>query len=175
MKKILFHILLLLVSGSIQAQYTVSGGSGTPLLVEGTATNHAVYLLNGLSNAKISFTSDKEITHQWYKYNQDQTEEIDFIQSGNTSTITDVEDGWGYYVFSKEDTSIRTSYVWIIDYSRYLPRFYSLGIEEDEDKCSLLKIVADVEAEPLSYIVRAESTSYQMPIDRTYHLHYTTL
>jgi gliding motility-associated-like protein len=177
MKKGIVCILILFFAISGNAQYVVNGGSGVPLLAENnTASRMQVYLLNGLSGAEISFTSSSElgVNHQWYKYNTRANEGIAVATAshiGNTSTITDVSDGFAYYV--GDPTHPSTSYVWIIDYSLYQAELFSLLIEETkEDKCEFLKLLADVEAEPLEYVLPA---GMRMSLTRTYHLQYENL
>ena len=60
-RKIEGVLLLWLVSFAVQAQqYTVTGGNGTPLMAkEETAEKLEVYLLNGMANATISYTSSE--------------------------------------------------------------------------------------------------------------------
>jgi len=167
-------LLLVLVSwfSSLAAQYSVTGGSGNPLLAENNTQNRLeVYLLNGLSGARIGFTSSNQGTHQWYRYkeNANSAVPVPSVQNGNTSYITDVQDGYGYFVGLP--TEELPHYVWIIDYSRYVPRFFSLQVLEEEDKCTDLKITADVEAEPLTYNFPVGAPG---SLIRTYHLQYKT-
>jgi len=174
MKKWILHILLLFFSISGFAQYSVKGGNGTPLLAEeNTSGRTQVYLFNGLSGAEISFTSSDPGVHQWYRYNTRASDAIAIPsqQSGNTSTITDISDGFGYFVLSANN--IVASYIWIIDYSKYQAEFFSLLIDEDEsDRCEYLKLLADVEAEPMEYIL---SSGVPITLQRTYHLLYSNL
>jgi gliding motility-associated-like protein len=154
------------------SQYSVTGGNGIPYLAEDDVRNHLkVYLLNGLQGAQISFTSADTEPHSWYKYKERALEATSVVceQNGNTSLITDIEDGCGYFTGSPTDPN--TYFVWIIDYSLYIPQFFSLDIQEEEDKCSFLKITADVEAEPVVYYLPSGA-----PVNllRNYHLKYQT-
>ncbi|GHT07404.1 hypothetical protein FACS189432_02650 [Bacteroidia bacterium] len=172
MKRSLLFLLFLYSAFSLFAQYSVTGGNGIPLLAENDTRNKLeVFLLNGLNGAQISFTSTESGAHQWYKYKEKAIEAtpVPSVQNGNTSFITDVEDGCGYFVGSP--VSSLTSFVWMIDYSRYLPRFFGLEIEEDEDKCKFLKLLADVEAEAIYYYV---PTGARVNLQRNYHLSYNT-
>ncbi len=174
MKKEILPIIILFFAFPALAQYSVKGGSGTPLrAVNDTKNIIEVYMLNGLSDAQITYTSSADETHQWYKYKEKASEATPVTSqqtSGNTSFITDVEDGYGYYVGSP--ASMSTSYLWIIDYSKYVPVFSSLTIQEDEYKCERLKLVAEMEAAPLRYY-----TYKGIPetIERKYHLQYSDL
>jgi hypothetical protein len=68
--------------------------------------------LNGLSDAKIRFTSSASGTHQWYRYreNGNNAVPISSFQEGNSSYIADIQDGYGYgYVFGYQSTIIARS------------------------------------------------------------------
>ena len=171
MERYLFIVSFFLFSAPLFAQYMVTGGvSETPLLAEDERNNHLqIYLLDGMSNARITFTSSDSNPHQWYKYKVSANEAISVscIQTGNLSYITDIEEGYGYFVGSPTIPS--TEYVWIIDYSLYLPRFNTIRYEEEEDRCEALKIVADVDAEPLIYIT---PLGVRKTLDRVYRITY---
>jgi len=173
MKRSIVFVILINLFLSLTAQYSVSGGSGMPLLEKDDSENRLkVYLLNGLSGVRISYESSTTDNHQWYRYqmNANNAVPVPSVQTGNTSYITDVQDGYGYFVGLP--THPLTSYVWIIDYSRYFPEFFNLEALEDDDKCEYLTIITDVEATPLNY-----NTPYGFPenLPRTYRLHYETL
>jgi hypothetical protein len=170
MKRSLLFVVLVSLFSSLTAQYTVRGGSGLPLLAEDN-NQIKVYLLNGLSGAQISFISTNEGTHQWYRYSErgNDAAPIASVQDGNTSYITDVQGGFGYFVgLPTEELPL---YVWIIDYSRYIPRFFDLKTEESDDKCTSLKIIADVEAEQINYYLPSGARGNFI---RTYNLQYDT-
>jgi gliding motility-associated-like protein len=172
MKRGLLFLILMNLFSSLAAQYSVSGGSGVPLRGENDTRNRLeVYLLNGLSGAQISFTSPNPGSHQWYRYreNGNNAVPIPSIQTGNTSTITDIQDGYGYFVGLPTEELPR--YVWIIDYSLYVPRFFKIETLEEDDKCTFLKILADVEAEPLTYYLPSGAPAN---LTRTYSLQYNT-
>ncbi|GHV58480.1 hypothetical protein FACS1894182_11000 [Bacteroidia bacterium] len=155
------------------AQYTVKGGTEAPLLAEDNKQNRIqVYLLNGLAGAEIAFRTEKEEVHQWYKYNIRYSEAIPVAcrQTGTVSTITDIEDGWAYFA---ESTSYPTpSFIWIIDYSLHKVNISSLEVQEEDDKCDFLKLIAHVDAEPLTYHIYSGAT---VSLPRTYHLVYDNL
>jgi gliding motility-associated-like protein len=133
---------------SAQSSYRVTGGVGEPLLAE-SKTGVDAYLLNGLTGAQISFTANNAGVHQWYKYRAGIAVAVASLQSGNTSTVSDLEDGYGYYVEFPANTQIFPA-VWIIDYSRYRPKFF--GIEFDEEyPCEYLNLFIDFEADMLYY------------------------
>ena len=172
MKKTILLITGLFLIAPAFAQYTVSGGTGAPLLAEeNTFGRIQIYLLNGLVGAEIAFQTEQEEMHQWYKYNTRYSEAIPITsQYTNRSTINDIEDGWAYFVESP--SSPTPSFVWIIDYSRYKPVFTSLDIPKEEEKCESLKLIVRMEAEPLIY-----HTYFGDPVSlsRHYHLLYDNL
>jgi gliding motility-associated-like protein len=167
-------LLLILVFTALPAlaQYEVSGGSGTPLFPANIPSPMQVYLLDGLQGARIAFTSDDGSVHKWYRYKDraSNAEPVACVQTGNTSYITDIEDGCGYFVGESNVPSTR--YVWIIDYSKYLPTFRSFRVEEDEEKCDYIRLIADIEAPTLYYYT---PTGVRSEITRTYVLKYTAL
>jgi len=61
-------ICFLFVMLAIQAQqYTVTGGNGVPYLLENPGNRIRVYLVYGMDNVEISYTSSST-NHQWYRY-----------------------------------------------------------------------------------------------------------
>lgn len=173
MKHSLLFVFFILSGMPLLAQYVVSGGNGTPLLAADNRNNHlVVYLLDGMNNAQITYTSSDTGTHQWYKYNTAAASAtpIACTQTGNTSYIADIEDGYGYFVGSY--TAPSTEYVWIIDYSLYVPKFNRLYFEEGDDLCEYLKVVADVDAKNLIYKTPLGGS---VTLNRTYKLSYPNL
>ena len=67
--KVHFICCLLLLGFSLQAQYSVSGGRGVPLLAKDDTYNRLqVYLLNGMGQSEIRYTSASSLPHNWYRY-----------------------------------------------------------------------------------------------------------
>ena len=175
-----YNILLLflcLITLPCFAQYVVEGGNGTPLLAKDD-NSVKVYLLNGLSGAKISYTYDSStyIEHEWYKYKNSYSDKssVKSRQSGNTSTITDVEDGYGYFVELENTTDVSNHSVWIIDYSRKVPILNSLHIVEDEDQCEFINVLVDVDKDKLKLPYNAPNGD-PLQIVRNYKLNYYTM
>jgi gliding motility-associated-like protein len=131
-----------------------------------------VYLLSDLSNVRITYTSSDDEVHQWYKYRNKALEAtpVSCVQNGNESYITDVSDGYGYFVGSPTDP--KTRYVWIIDHSLYVSQLLNLKITDDEFQCESLKLGAEALAEPLYYYL---PLGVSVNLARTYHLQYNTL
>lgn len=82
----------------------MTGGSGSPLKAEQSSGDSAerieVYLVYGTDNVSIRYTSSSSSAHQWYRYKTKrlEAEKVASSQSGNTSTVSDVEEGYGYFV-----------------------------------------------------------------------------
>ncbi|MDR0413015.1 MAG: gliding motility-associated C-terminal domain-containing protein [Dysgonamonadaceae bacterium] len=173
MKKAIVLILSFFGLVPVFSQYVVTGGTGQPLLAEeNTAHNIQVYLLNGLDGAEISYTSTGTEAHQWSRYNRKagEAEPVACRQTGNTSTISGLSDGFGYFV--GDPVSSQTAYVWIIDYSKYVPVFSSFSFQEADDRCEFLKLLAGVEARPMDYFT---GSGVRMGLQRTWHLLYDNL
>ena len=177
MKKNILPIFLCLLTlscfGQYSGQYEVAGGKGNPYPAKDDSGNDIqVYLMNGLDNAKITFISTSSGTHQWYKYSEKANDGIAIPcqQAGNISYITDISDGMGYYVGNPANMS--TSYVWIIDYSRKVPVFNSLNIQESDDKCEMIELLIDINADKLQYYTPKGILS---EVVRNYILDYYTM
>lgn len=176
MKRILFHIFCLFACISVSAQYVVKGGAGEPLhATTGGGGVVLVYLLNTLNGGEISFTSDDDGTHNWYKYDRDPNiaTPISCTQNGRTSYITGIEDGWGYYM--GKTNSSQTRYIWIIDYSQYVPRLSSINVNAGDDECEGIQIIAPVDAEPLYYYSGSGDGVRRNEVTRNYTFSYNTL
>ena len=94
---------------ALAQQYVVRGGTGEPMLAaDETAYKMKVYVVNGVENVTISYTSSSS-QHQWYRYKTSRlgdSEPVESTQNGTTSTLSHVEDGYGYYV----DEGVSSSY-----------------------------------------------------------------
>jgi gliding motility-associated-like protein len=125
-------------TSSVIAQYKVEGGTKDPYLaVKGSDIIGGldVYLVYGMEGVSISYTSSGN-SHQWYRYKSKaiEGERIQAVQSGNTSTISNLEEGYGYGVV--EGGNMGTArYVWLIDYSKYPVEIQNLHVRKDIDPC----------------------------------------
>jgi len=176
MKRSLLFLVFISLFTSLAAQspYTVSGGSGTP--VDTIINGMEVCLVNGLSGARITFTSSNPGTHQWYRYktNANNAEAIPCVQTGNTSYIiagaNGLQDGYGYFVnFSSQEPP---HYIWIIDYSLHLVSFSSIDVIANDNQCTSLTVSAIASADPLNFYSPSGSLGSLM---RTYILQYSTV
>lgn len=167
---------LIAVSTMVDAQYVVTGGTGTPMKVDQSSGDSSerlqVYLVYGMSNVSISYTSSSTSTHQWYRYQTKRlvAEEVSCTQTGSTSTITDVEDGYGYFV---EEGAV-SYYVWIIDYSKYQLNISDLYVsDETSDPCSEILLAGTGTIEPMYYYW--PNSGERQELTRQYDLSYNTL
>ncbi|MDD4515090.1 gliding motility-associated C-terminal domain-containing protein [Massilibacteroides sp.] len=166
-----FLIILLLVSLNVCAQYTVTGGTGIPLLAEQNTNNDIdVYLVYGMSGVEISYTS-ASTSHQWFRYKTKalDAEPITAEQNGTTSVLRNVEEGYGYFV--KESTGF-TKYIWIIDYSKYQVELTNFQVSEKLSGCSGVKLEGEGNIALLHYFTPMGN---QTVLDRKFELKYTTL
>jgi gliding motility-associated-like protein len=155
------------------AQYSVRGGNGEPLLAEDDRQNRIqVYLLNGLADAEISFYTENNEAHQWFKYNMRYAEAVPVScrQDGNRSTVAPIEEGWAYFVESPSQPT--PTFIWVVDYSRYAAVIASLTVEEEEDRCEFLKLAVQMEA-PSIYYRTYQGATVSLP--RRFHLTYENL
>ncbi len=180
MKYLLTSLLLFVFSITSWAQYTVSGGiGGKPAeytdALGGTGISK-IYLLNTFSGASISYTSSAAVV-RFYKYTQSLSDkvlipysDITTSISGNstTYTITNLEDSKGYFA---EVNGTNNAVIWIIDYSRHLPKLNSIQPSEGEDKCDYLKLLID-KSDDLPYYA---TTGGKYSIIRKYTIEYPDL
>ena len=127
-------ICFLFIVLAVQAQqYTVTGGQGAPFLLEDKSNRVQVYLVYGMDNVTISYTSSST-NHQWYRYKEKalDRESVSCEQNGTTSVIRNLEEGTGYYV---EDPALGLNgwFVWIIDYSKYAFDVQSITVKGNCD------------------------------------------
>lgn len=175
MKRILFVLFLIFnclpFLFAQNSNYEVAGGNGQPYLIE-SKNNYEVYLLNGLQGARITFTSSTSHPHQWYKYRTQGSDAVTVsctqTSGSNTSYISDIEDGWCYYV----GNDIKTSYIWIIDYSQHMPTIHSFETLADEFECEQLLLITNLQEDNLYYNTHS---GQRIPINREYNLHYNEL
>ena len=149
--KVHFICCLLLLGFGLQAQYSVSGGRGVPLLAKDDTYNRLqVYLLNGMGQSEIRYTSASSLPHKWYRYKNSalNAEPVAATQQGNVSVVSNPEEGYGYFA---EVAGELARYVWIIDYSRYPVELRSLDLSEQPDPCAYLKLSGDMAMEKLLY------------------------
>ena len=153
---------LLLILAAHAQKYTVTGGRDTPLLVDaGVDMNKnqhlEVYLVYGMDNVQISYTSSST-SHQWYKYKTKrlEAEKIPSVQNGTTSVVSNLEEGYGYYV---EETGLSEAYVWLIDYSKYVFEISSFYIDTQRSNCTNMSLGGIAEMPEMRYNYPQTGTS----------------
>jgi gliding motility-associated-like protein len=171
---IILTSILFLYNASAQDKiyYTVTGGQGTPLLaVDNSRDRIQIYFVFGMDNVKISYTS-QSTSHKWCRYkvrpDLNNPEEVPSVQDGTTSTVTDLDDEYGYYV---DEGSMRR-YVRIIDYSKYVPQIRSFHLIPDFDECEGLRFEGDADIPDITYYT---PSGVLTKIDRVFELAYQTL
>lgn len=184
MKKAILCIISLFLTISVYShtggekeifRYEIRGGKGEPYCAV-QANLMQVWMLNGLSGAELSFSSDQAgSSHQWFKYKTSTKEVFPVVTAeflGNTSVIRDIEDGFGYYVGTQYGPG-ENAVMWVIDYSLYLPSIISIQFEVEEDeKCEAIKLLFDIEAKPLTYYL---TNGIFQEIKRHFYLEYNSL
>lgn len=154
------------------AQYSVSGGLGTPFVAaDDTKNDLQVYMVYGTGDVVVrSLTAPAG--SQWYRYRTRalEAEPIPSQTEGGASVIRGVEDGCGYFV---EEPGKMTRYVWIIDYRRHAFDVESFrAVADGGDPCSKLQLEGTGNVSPISY--RAPNGT-QVPLARQAEVSYRTL
>jgi gliding motility-associated-like protein len=167
--------IMFLFALSLQAQYTVSGGNGIPLLaLNDTPNKLQVYLVYGMNNVEIRYTSaSASSSHQWFRYKVKalEAEPVSSVQEGTTSIVRTIEEGYGYFV--KEVEAIGSnSFVWIIDYSKYAFDISQLQIVPDDDPCYEVRLEGTATLPKLAYCI---PNGVEFELDREFEIIYNTL
>lgn len=169
--------LLLAITITLSAQYTVSSGIGEKPYeytdgLGGTGISK-IYFLNTFSGASISYTSNAAVV-RFYKYSRSLADkilipysDISTTNSGNntTYTITNLEDSRGYLA---EVNGVNNAIIWIIDYSKHLPVLNSIEAFEEGDKCEYLKLLIN-KSDDLPYYT---TTGGEYSVIRKYTIEY---
>jgi gliding motility-associated-like protein len=169
--KALWILLALMFSVMVKAQYTVSGGNGTPLLAnDDTRDRLQVYLVSGMSGVTIKYEGTTA-KHQWYRYKTKalEPEAIPSVQNGTTSTVSNLTEGYGYFV---QEEGVLSRYVWIIDYSLYPFALSNLRVSSSSDGCSTILLASDSE---LPHMYFYTPSGVQTELKRTMTVSYNTL
>jgi gliding motility-associated-like protein len=169
----LFVLFTMLNINALAQDYSVAGGSGTPLLaVDNSNYRIKVFMLFGLQDAKISYTSESS-SHKWYRFrtkvDELNPEPVASTQNGTTSYITDIEDGCGYYV---DENGAMRRYIWIIDYSRHVFDVRQAGIAPDVDPCIAFRLIGEATMDDMAYYTPGGTMT---PIPREFEVIYNTL
>ena len=165
---------VMFVFTAVAQQYSVTGGAKEPYLAaDDSPARIKVYLVYGMDNVQISYTSSST-SHQWYRYktgvNRD-SEAVNSTQSGNTSFITNPEEGYGYYVKESENNAMN-HFVAIIDYSKYEFNIRNLNISPNVDQCSAIRFEGDADIRDMIYVTMSGT---QAKVSRVFELRYETI
>ena len=166
----LFAFMLFAYAAMAQ-QYNVVGGAGVPLQAV-DETRMEVYLVYGMNDVQINYTS-LSTSHQWYRYktNAFEAEEVSCVQSGTTSIITNVEEGYGYFVKEQENIAMN-HFIWIVDYSKYEFDIRSLSLSQAADLCYAIRFNGDADNPAIIYY---NPNGTQGVVKREFELKYETL
>ena len=170
-----FFFFLMIVCTMASQQYTVTGGSKEVCLATDDSRERIkVFLVYGMDNVQISYSSSSA-THKWYRYRtrvSDDSEEIPSVQTGTTSVISDIKEGYGYYVVDENVNVINRYYVWVFDYGKYAFDIRSLNVSTEVDECVALRFSGDADIRDMVYhtILGAQES-----VKREYVLIYETL
>ena len=170
-----FFAFTLLAYTAVAQQYSVTGGAKDPYLaVDYTSQKLKVYLVYGMDNLRISYTSSSS-EHQWYRYKTraiDSPEKVSSTQVGTTSFITSVEEGYGYFVGEQENIAMN-HFVWIIDYSKKEFDIRSLSISQNVDQCVAIRFDGDADINDMIYV--APVSGAQEKVKREFEVSYETV
>jgi gliding motility-associated-like protein len=152
----------------------VTGGKGTPLQVA-NSDRIQVYLVYGTESVRISYTS-ASASHQWYRYkfkaDENDAEKVSSVQTGTTSVVTEVEEGYGYFVLEEKGNLFMNRFVWIMDYSKNEPDIRSFRVVPDFDECEGIRFEGDADIGDMIYYT---PTGSPKRINREFELSYRTL
>lgn len=157
---------------SLAEELTFSGNV-LPALTEtpakGTGLNQ-IYVLNGVSGVKASFTSSAGNMVTWQRYSSlggGTAEEVASTQQGNVSTLTTLEGNMGYIVTD----GTTSSFFWIVDWSATPTYLAQLELSPQTD-CSTTWLSLDGEGDAFVYY---SINGAPYTIDREFILTYRTL
>ncbi|MDU1889756.1 MAG: gliding motility-associated C-terminal domain-containing protein [Dysgonomonas sp.] len=176
MKKLLLYINLLIVTIPAIAQYSISGGTGSPYEYTEDLTGtglQKVHILNTLSNAQLTYTS-RAISVKFYHYqlssaDKQQVTASEYSNGGEiTYTVSGLLDSHGYLI--EENGTIKHAF-WIIDYNIHQPILTSIEAIESDDKCDYLKLLMP-KSDELSFY---GTSGIKKDIQRKYTLSYDNL
>ncbi|GAB6393773.1 MAG: gliding motility-associated C-terminal domain-containing protein [Bacteroidales bacterium] len=156
----------------LYAQYTVTGG-GTPLLAEDDTPNRLqVYLVYGAEKVTLQYASADNEAHVWKRYRLNALEAEDVnnsVQNGTTSSISGIEEGYGYFV---EEPDVLPRYVWIIDYGKYAFDIRELRVTDSDSQCYELWLEGEADMPSMFYYL---PNGLRRELERTFEAVYTTL
>lgn len=171
-RKFVGLISFLSLAFMMQAQYTVAGGQGAPLLAYYNEPNRLeVYLVYGAAQVDLSFTSSSPSAdnHNWYRYTHKAIDAVPVVseQQGNTSFVRNAETGCGYFV---EEPGSMMRYIWIINYQQYAFNVQQLHVKGN---CSGFWLEGEPELGRILYSLPANGQSVELK--RQFEVSFQTL
>jgi gliding motility-associated-like protein len=169
-------VCILWATCPVFAQYTISGGDKEPLLaVDNRIAKFQVYLVYGMENVTISYTSSSS-AHKWYRYNNKALENQSVISSiqGSTSVVSNLTEGYGYFVMEGDSYST-ANFVWLIDYSKYpvdLQNLYIATGSSAPNPCVSIRLGGSNQTGPMYYHT---PDGIRTLLDRRFEVSYQTL
>jgi len=174
------RIIYLLISGLLfttvcLAQFSATGGSnGVPYVYTPSVSTglDKVFVFNGLTNSRLSYTAVNPSEWTWYRFEKDLLNPVlipatDVLVTSTETVLMNVQAGFGYLVVSESGS--RHS-VFVVD---YIPVNYSqIRFITDSDVCNtlLLSITAD-----LQDLVYYTTNGLRKKLERTHTLSWNTL
>lgn len=165
-------LLFICASASGKVIFTDTAKSAVLLDADKSSGLSAVCILWNPVNAKMTYRSTSPESIRWYRFGADgatRAEELtDNVSIGKgISELTLSEGNCGYIV---EDGNVR-EYIWIVDYTEYMPRFTDIGFGADSD-CNSVELDFSGSASTMTY---HGVTGRSYIIDRDFILTFDTL
>ncbi len=177
LKYLVFTIFLLFKLPAIAA-FTASGGAnGQPYeYIPAAATGlEKVFIFNGLQQAELRYNTSDPSNWVWYRYQTGpgdaQAVPAADISLESAATVLRNPGAYGYYVSQGDQIKA----IYIIDYSAHRLNYTKLeSVDNAEDICSSLQLVAEGVQEDLSYYALSGSPALRT-VDRIHSLSWTDL
>jgi len=154
------------------ADLSFSGNTLPPLTETPAAASglQQVYILNGVSGVKASYTSSSGNQVKWQRFSAlggGYAQDVPSGQSGNVSTLTTLEGNMGYIV--TDGTS--TNCFWVVDWSATPTYLADIEMSAQSD-CATTWLKLDARGDALTYY---SINGAPYTIDREFTLNYRTL
>lgn len=175
MKNIVLIALLFSLLTAVRAQtFTVTGGQKSVLYDSPDADSgiDTIAVLYGMENASIRFESANASPVSWFRYTTNPFDRTPLTgsQMGNVSTLSNgIQDGCGYGV----TVGAKTYFIWIFDYTQYIPSSLSVSSAND-NLCEEVLLKVSAPKFSMKYISSASAISFTVK-NRNIPLTYKTM
>lgn len=165
-------IFAIIPLSSIASELTFSGNA-LPALTENPANGSGldmVYVLNGVSGVKASYTSASGNRVTWQRFSAlggGYAQDVPSTQNGNVSTLSTLEGNMGYIVTDGN----KSSYFWVIDWSATNTYLAELLLSP-QSECSTTWLELDGQGDAFTYY---SINGAPHIVDREFTLSYRTL